>query len=135
MPIATDVFMRLITGISEGRWADLGDLYAENAVVEQPFFPGTPQRLEGRAEVAKHFAAAATMPLELRATNIVVHETADPQTVIAEFDYDGRVTTTGHTFRVANIQVLTVEDGLISATRDYHDHPRLAEAMAGALAS
>jgi len=129
MPTATDVFTRLVTGISEGRWADLGNLYATDAVVEQPFFPGAPQRLEGREEVAKHFAAAATMPLELRATNIVVHETADPQTVIAEFDYDGRNSATGRTFRVANIQVLTVKDGLISATRDYHDHPRLAEAL------
>lgn len=46
--------------------------------------------------------------------------------MIGEFDYDGRVTTTGHTFRVANIQVLRVRDGRIVSSRDYHDHLALA---------
>jgi ketosteroid isomerase-like protein len=130
MPTATEVFQQLITGISEGRWADLGPLYAKDAVVLQPFFLGAPLRIDGRDDLAARFAAAATMPLELRATNIVVHETTDPDTIVAEFDYDGRNSATGRTFRVANIQVLTVKDGLITATRDYHDHPRLAEALA-----
>jgi ketosteroid isomerase-like protein len=49
--------------------------------------------------------------------------------VIAEFDYHGRVTTTGHTFRVANIQVLRVRDGRIVSSRDYHDHLALAAAV------
>ena len=130
MSTARDVFTQLITGISAGRWTDLARLYAADAVVEQPFFPGAPHRLDGREEVAAHFAAAAEMPLELRATNVVVHETTDPGTIIAEFDYVGRVTTTGHTFRVANIQVVHTRDGVIAATRDYHDHPRLAQALA-----
>jgi ketosteroid isomerase-like protein len=37
--------------------------------------------------------------------------------------------TAGRTFECANIQVLTVRDGLIVHSRDYHDH--LALAVAG----
>ena len=116
----------LLRGISDGRWNDLADLYAEDAVVEQPFAPTPPRRLEGREAVRAHFAAAAQGPLRLQVSNLVVHETADPEVVVAEFDYDGRVATTGRTFRVANIQVLRVRGGQIVSSRDYHDHLALA---------
>jgi ketosteroid isomerase-like protein len=123
------VLESLLQGISDGRWNDLADLYAEDAVVEQPFAPSPPRRLEGREAIQAHFAAAAQGPLRLAASNLVVHDTADPEVVIAEFDYHGRVTTTGHTFRVANIQVLRVRDGRIVSSRDYHDHLALAAAV------
>jgi uncharacterized protein len=127
-----EVFARLSAGISAGRWDELAALYAEDAVVEQPFaLPPAPPRLEGRATIDRHFRAAAAGPLELRARDVVVHETADPEVIIVEFDYEGLVTTTGRAFRVANIQLLRIRDGLIAETRDYHDHPGLARAMAG----
>jgi ketosteroid isomerase-like protein len=62
----------------------------------------------------------------------VVHETDDPEVIVAEFDYDGLITTTGHAFRFSNVQVLRVRDGLIVETRDYHDHRALARAFAAA---
>jgi len=123
------VLESLLQGISQGRWTDLADLYAEDAVVEQPFAPLPPRRLEGREAIRAHFAAAAQGPLRLEASNLVVHDTADPEVVIAEFDYEGQVTTTGHTFRVANIQVLRVRNGRIVSSRDYHDHLALAAAV------
>jgi len=127
MPLsAREVFDRLITGISESRWQDLADLYAEDAVVDQPFMVPEPGRIHGREQVRAHFLAAVGLPLELRARNVVVHETGDPEVVIAEFDYDVRNTATRRESTVANVQVLRVRDGLIVATRDYHDHLRLA---------
>ena len=57
---------------------------------------------------------------------MVVHETADPEVVIAEWDYEGLVTTTGRSFRVSNIQVSTIRDGKIVASHDYHNHVVLA---------
>lgn len=120
------VFTRLGAGISAGRWSDLADLYAEDAVVEQPF---APHRIEGRAAIAAHFAAASRGSLTLTARDVVVHETTDPEVIIAEFTYDGVVTTTGRTLTTANIQVLRVRDGLIIASRDYHDHATLAAAL------
>ncbi|MEU8125065.1 nuclear transport factor 2 family protein [Spirillospora sp. NPDC049024] len=129
-PTPREVFARLSAGISAGRWDELAALYAEDAVVEQPFaLPPAPPRLEGRAEIDRHFRAAARGPLELRARDVVVHETADPEVIVAEFGYDGRVVPPGRAFRVANIQVLRVRDGLIAETRDYHDHPGFARAM------
>ncbi|MCW2916435.1 MAG: SnoaL-like domain protein [Actinomycetia bacterium] len=125
-----EIFMRLSSGISAGRWHELATLYADDAVVEQPFaVPPAPARLEGRDVIDTHFRAAADGPLELRASNVVVHETTDPEVIIAEFDYQGRITTADHDFTVANIQVLRVRDGLILATRDYHDHLGLAQGM------
>jgi uncharacterized protein len=62
----------------------------------------------------------------------VVQQTDDPEVIIAELDYEGRVATTGRPLRVANIQVLRVRGGKIVATRDYHDHLGIADAL-GAL--
>ena len=49
---------------------------------------------------------------------------------VAEYDYDGLVTTTGRSFQVSNIQVSRVRDGQIVTSRDYHNHPVLADAAA-----
>lgn len=122
------VFERLCAGISAGRWRELAALYAEDAVVEQPF-ANPPRRIDGRDAVHAHFCAAAGGPLRLTARNVVVHETADPEVIVAEFDYDAVVTTTGRAFTTGNVQVLRVRDGLIAASRDYHDHAGLAAAL------
>jgi uncharacterized protein len=94
-----------------------------------PFAPSAPARLEGREAVQAHFAAAAGGPLKVRAGNVVVHDTSDPEVIIAEFDYHGQVTTTGRSFQVANIQVLRVHNGKIVSSRDYHDHLAIAAAL------
>ncbi|MQA88193.1 MAG: ketosteroid isomerase [Streptosporangiales bacterium] len=124
-----DVFERLLRGITAGAWERLPDLYAEEAVVEFPFTAPAPARLAGRGQIRDHFSAAAGAPLEFEARNVVVHDTGDPEVIIAEFDYDGRVTATGRPFQVSNIQVLRVRDGQIVASRDYHDHPAIADAI------
>jgi hypothetical protein len=41
-----EIFERLVRGIAEERWGELPDLYAEDAVVDQPFAPNTP-RIQG----------------------------------------------------------------------------------------
>jgi uncharacterized protein len=130
MPSPREVFERLLTGISERRWHELADLYAEDATVDLPMMAPQPVRLNGREEVRTHFATATRMPLELRPHNVVVHPTTDPELVVAEFDAEVRNTSTGRTSTMANVQVLRVREGLIVATRDYHDHLRLA-ALAG----
>jgi ketosteroid isomerase-like protein len=116
-----EVFERLIDGTTNRRWDELPELYAEDAVVVHPF--ATPDEpLIGREALRRHFAAGATMDLEMASRNIVVHETTDPEVIIAEFEYVGRVTTTGREFTVPNIFVIRVRDGLIIESRDYADH-------------
>jgi ketosteroid isomerase-like protein len=122
-----EVVEALMRGISDGRWDELDGCYADDAVVEYPFALPQPMRLVGREAIQRYFAAAARLPLRLHARDMVVHETADPDVVVAEWDYDGQVTTTGRSFRVSNIQVSTVRDGKIVASRDYHNHLVLAE--------
>ncbi|MFC6086268.1 nuclear transport factor 2 family protein [Sphaerisporangium aureirubrum] len=116
-----DIFNSLITGISTGAWADLADLYAEDVVVEMPFAIPAPVQIKGRDQIRAHFTAAAGRMIEIRPRDIVVHDTTDPEVIIAEFAYDGRFAGR-QDFSVNNIQVLRVRDGLIQATRDYHDH-------------
>ena len=125
-----EVFHRLVAGIAAGGWQDLADLYADDAVVEQPMAPrenGHPVRMIGRTAIAEHFARAADMPLVLRAEDVVVHATDDPETIIVEYDYAGQVAGR-KPFRSANVQVLTVRDGRIVSSRDYHDHSAIAAA-------
>jgi ketosteroid isomerase-like protein len=126
------VFEQLSALVSAGEWGRIADLYAEDAVVEMPFAAPAPDRVEGRESVRAHFAAAAAGPLTLQARDVVVHETGDPEVVIAEYDYHVGVATTGAEFTVANIQVLRIRDGLIVASRDYHDHAAIARNLAPA---
>ncbi|RKT09577.1 ketosteroid isomerase-like protein [Streptomyces sp. 1114.5] len=125
-----EVFLKLLEGITTGRFTELAQLYAEDAVVETVFQPVGPRRFEGRAVLAERFHEVGVQtPLELRASNVVVRETDDPEVVVAEFDYHVLHRTTGRSFESANVQILRVRDGLIVHSRDYHDH--LALAVAG----
>lgn len=131
-PAPREVFAALLERFSAGKWSEVAELYAEDAVVEIPFALPAADRIEGRAALHARFTAmAAAGGIELHAENVRVHETADPETIVGEFDYRGRVPGTGRSFRVANIQVLRIRDGLIVATRDFHDHAALGVATGG----
>ncbi|MEV6879984.1 nuclear transport factor 2 family protein [Amycolatopsis sp. NPDC051128] len=121
-----DVFAALSDGISEGRFGELSALYAEDAVVEHPQAVPRPTRLTGRATVHERFTGALAGTLRLKRRNVVVHETTDPEVIVAEYDYDAESVETGRTIPTANIQVLRIRDGLIVHSRDYHDYLRLA---------
>jgi ketosteroid isomerase-like protein len=108
-------------------------LYAQDAIVQLPFNRPAPLRIEGRRQLEQRNEAARDMPLELTPEHLVIHETTDPEVVVAEFDYLGRVTTTGRTFRVSNITVVRVRDGQIVESRDYHDHAVLGEVLGAEL--
>lgn len=121
-----DVLRNLMQGISDRRWDALAELYAENALVEHPFALPSPTRILGRSALRTHFLNFAAVPLSLRVSQMIVHGTADPEVVVAEWDYEGVVTTTGQSFRVANVQVSRVRSGLIITSRDYHNHAFMA---------
>ena len=125
------VVERHLARVSLGMTGDVADAYAEGAVVEHPFVPHGQRYIEGRDALRAHFERAASMPLELRVDNLVVHETADPEVVIAEYD-DGRVVPTNEIFRASNVQTFRVHGGEIVRSRDYHDHGAIATALAAA---
>src|SRR5215813_10723298 len=93
----SEVFHRLVSGVAQGRWDELPDLYAEATHVEHPFDPMRAPALRSREDLRRHFAQARRAWPERRveATDIVIHETGDPEVVVAEFTYRGIVTATG----------------------------------------
>ena len=123
------VIEALMRGISAGAWGELHGWFSDDAIVEYPFALPSRTRLEGIAAIKKYFAAVSTYPLKLQMRNMVVHETLDAEVVVAEWDYDGLITTTNHKFVVSNITVSTVRNGKIVASRDYHNHAVLAGVM------
>jgi ketosteroid isomerase-like protein len=109
---------------------ELAGLYGEETDVRHPFalFGDTPLRT--RAELRRHFAEGAgrTPAVESFApADVVVHRTADPEVVVEEFRYEGRVN--GRPFSLPCIFVVRVRDGVIVESRDYTNPVGLARAF------
>jgi uncharacterized protein len=127
-----DVFLKLVHGVCDERWADVLDLYAEQTDVSHPFHPLGAPTLRSKDELREHFGGGAqpyTGPtLRRQPTGITVHETADPEVIVAEFQYEGVVVETGAPFTIPAVFVMRVRDGKIVESRDYLDHLRSAAA-------
>ena len=123
-----EVFLALVNGVAEGRFDELPDLYAEQTDVVHPFDPLRTPAARSREEIREHFgllqrsrsADAAPRPRR-RVGNVVIHETADPEVIVAEFEYQGTDPGTGEEYALPAIFVLRVRDGKIVSSRDYHD--------------
>ena len=87
-----EVFERHRRAITARAWSELSQLYAEDVVVDLPFNLPEPLRLQGREQLHARFLGGASLPLEMEMHNLVVHETLDPEVIVAEFDYHGRMT-------------------------------------------
>lgn len=107
------------------------DLFASDAVLEFVFHgpPGTPPvRLAGREairEYSRQFTASQLRVEDYEAVEL--HQTEDPEVVIAEMRTKATVTTTGRSFTVTSIQVLRIRDGQIVLFRDFADPRMLAD--------
>jgi ketosteroid isomerase-like protein len=124
-----DVFLALVHGICEGRLDDVLELYAEKTDVSHPFDPLRGHGFSSRAQLAEHFSRRpARQTLTARPANIKIHETLDPEVIVAEFDYAVENLETGTTFSYACIFVMRVREGEIVESRDYIDHLGSAEA-------
>ncbi|KUL22599.1 ketosteroid isomerase [Actinoplanes awajinensis subsp. mycoplanecinus] len=118
-----EVFLALVTGVAEGRGPELADLYAERTHVVHPFHPLRPPAIESRDELREHFTPTdESRRLQRTAERIRIHETTDPEVIVAEFEYRGVDTGTGVAFVQPAIFVLRVRDGKIVESRDYFDH-------------
>ena len=118
-----EVFLALVNGVAEGRTAELADLYAEKTDVVHPFDPLRAPALTTREELREHFRPAGDRPRSpRRAASITIHETTDPEVIVAEFEYQGIDPETGEPYALPGIFVLRVRDGEIVSSRDYFDH-------------
>jgi ketosteroid isomerase-like protein len=118
-----EVFLALVNGVAEERWDELPSLYAEQTDVVHPFDPLRAPALRTRDELREHFRPTeASVRLHRRAANITIHETTDPEVIVAEFEYQGTVADTGEPYVQPGIFVLRVRNGEIVSSRDYFDH-------------
>lgn len=112
---ARAVFDELLAALAGGHWHAATDLYARDVVVRNPFDEQGPK---GRDAVEGFFSFLASRVSALRAEDVVVHETTDPEVVIGEFRFVGDGTD-GAGFEMPALFVLRVRDGAIVESRDY----------------
>ncbi len=136
IPGPREVFERLHERVRDDYDMDgQADLYAPDGTLELPFAPpGMPRCMRGREEIRTFLAAAGQRARQagrriVRYDPVVVHETADPEVIVAEFDLHGEVTATGEPYRIPFIQVLRVRDGEIVSMRDYFDTRAMSETL------
>lgn len=135
MSIATsaDVLARRRQLMLNGDADGLADLFAPDAVIEFSFHgpPGTPVRLEGREVIREYSRRVLASPLRLEDYDVAeLHQTQDPEVVIAEMRAKATVTTTGRSIAATSIQILRIRDGHIVLFRDFAD-PRILEQVTG----
>jgi uncharacterized protein len=126
----SEVFLALVNGVAEGRWEELPSLYAEQTDVVHPFDPLRAPALRTRDQLREHFTRprSGTGPEpRRRAANITIHQTTDPEVIVAEFEYQGTSDDTGEPYALPGIFVLRVRDGEIVSSRDYFDHLTAAQ--------
>jgi hypothetical protein len=107
-------------------------LLAPDAYIEWPYRPeGVPGRLEGREQIREFMTTQAQGLVRFEEyRNTVIHETADSEVVIVEYDAHGTVLATGAPLHQPIIAVLRVRDGLVVSYRDYLNPLVLAETLA-----
>jgi len=120
-----EVFRKLVHGVADRDFDALPALYAEQTDVRHPMNPYGDHPLLSREDLRRHFTGVGprvTEVVRFQPENIRVHQTTDPEVIVAEFDYAGTVIATGSSYRTPCVFVLRVRDGLIVESRDYIDH-------------
>ena len=112
-------FLQATTGADPG---EIADCYAPAVVIEMPFAvaPLYPERIETtREELRTRFRAGIAVRRYRALADVTIHETADPEVVITEYELHGELTATGEPFSQRFVMVLTIRDGQIVHSRDY----------------
>jgi ketosteroid isomerase-like protein len=125
-----EVFERLQRQVLERGGEGFADLMAIDGVVEWPFAgPGAPRRLEGREAIRSFVSGSRVRVLELQELrSVAVHETHDPEVIVAEVEAHGRVVATDRPVRLSAIMVLRARNGEIVSYRDYTNPLAAAQA-------
>lgn len=126
MQTPSDVVRTLIDGVAGERFSELARLYAEQTNVTHPFSADS-KPMRSRRDLAQHFSVMASAQARLPAREVidlVIHQTADPELVVAEFAYQWRLP---EPIRVGCVLVTRVRAGEIVESRDYADPSALAQ--------
>ncbi|OZE39987.1 MULTISPECIES: nuclear transport factor 2 family protein [unclassified Rhodococcus (in: high G+C Gram-positive bacteria)] len=126
----TDVVHTALQHLLAHDMTAFADLWAVDGVIVFPFAaPGYPRRVEGRAAIHEYMRGYPEI-LDIRnITSPTIHETADAEVVVVEFEAAGVVPSTGKPYELAYIAVITVRDGEITKYKDYWSPLAAAEAL------
>jgi ketosteroid isomerase-like protein len=102
---------------------DLIGRFAEDAVMELPYAPGKMEKEYRGKEAILGFQLFARDSFSTFSMTIdAIHETGDPNVVIAEHRSDGVVAENGRPYRNRYVTVFTFDaDGLVTGWREYYD--------------
>ncbi|MBD0691618.1 ketosteroid isomerase [Streptomyces sp. CBMA123] len=117
------MFLRLVHGVADGNFEELADLYGEVTDVRHPMATPAAGPLTSRDALREHFTVPPDVRGSLpkrRVVDVVVHETADPEVIVAEFAYEFTLPD-GSVSKVPCVFVMRVRDGRIIESRDYID--------------
>ena len=102
--------------------ASFPDMFAEDGVMEMPYAPpGIRQRLEGPAAVAAHLEIVSELIRLDSMTDVVTHETRDPEVLVVEYAGHGQGVATGDRYEQRYISVIRTRDGKIAHYMDYNN--------------
>jgi len=129
VPTAREVVDTLLRSITTS-FDQLAELYAPDVLIEMPFAPPLypARRQASREDLRAQLKSGAAERTYTSVQNVTVHETTDPEVVIAEYELHGNVLADGREFLLPMLMIITVRDGLIVSSRDYN-HP-IASAQA-----
>lgn len=114
------VVEELLRRTADGPAEDMADLFAEDAVFEFPFLPPDASRPEqDRESFRAHLKGAVGVQKFEGMDDVHLHETTDPEVIVAEYLLRGLVLATGERFASRVVMVVRVRNGLISRSRTY----------------
>ncbi|GDY29924.1 nuclear transport factor 2 family protein [Gandjariella thermophila] len=123
---AHEVFHRLVGGVAGLAAGDMSQverlaaLYAEETYVEHPASPHEMPPLTSRADLRRHFTEIAQWIQQIdnyRAERVTIHDTTDPEVIVAEFVYTGGGQ--DGAFDIPCVFIMRVRNGEIVSSRDY----------------
>ena len=111
------------------------EMMSDDFVMEFPYArPGMPTRLEGRPAVLAHLMKVGEGVSVDSVSDLIVHETADPEVIILEFDGHGRSVKTNEPYEQRYISVIRARGGKIVHFKDYWNPIQGLKAQLGSAA-
>ena len=114
---------QLLVLAGDMRVDDMLEYFTDDAVMELPFAPGRmDKRHEGKEAVAGFLKFVQHAFSSFSMTVDAIHETRDPNVVVAEHRSDGVVAENGRPYRNRYVTIITFDDdGKVVHWREYYD--------------
>lgn len=124
---ARAVFDRFVQATLANSVPDMVALYSPDAAVDRPFAPPTmPNREVGTTALRERLLEGRLTRRQTSVDDMVVHETPDPDLIIAELQLHGEVIASGERYSRRLVLVIRTKDDLIVSTRFYWDAAAVA---------